>query len=153
MTYARSASMTPSSIASGTARVALAAIAAWIVMAIAAILNGAFREAVLAPTLGEGVASVVSITILVTMILGVSAWMVARRWNALRHRTLLVVGASWAVGSALFEFALGRIVLDVPWSELLAAYDVLAGRPWILAPLAMLIGPSLAKLWLRRGDR
>lgn len=126
---------------------------AWLLLAAGGVANGAFRQAVLSPALGEKVARILSIALLVGIVLGVSAWMVARRWRTLGHGTLLLVGASWAVGSALFELGLGRLVFDMPWSELLAAYDLLAGQYWVLAPLAMTFGPSLAKTVLAARTR
>lgn len=131
-------------------RVAADAALAWLVLAAGAVANGALRQGVLSPLLGEPAARVLSIAILLAIILAVSAWLARRRWAALPYATLLVVGAAWAAGSVLFEFALGRLVLGTSWSELLAAYDLRAGSSWALAPVTMLVGPSLAKLALSR---
>lgn len=138
---------------SHAARVAAAGLAAWLVLAVAAVANGILREGALVPLLGEGPAAVVSILLLVGVILGVAAWLVGGRWRGLPARTLLGIGAAWAAGSMLFEVALGRLVLGVPWSVILAQYDVLAGELWVLAPLAMLLGPALVSLARRAGTR
>lgn len=123
---------------------------AWVFLAVGAVTNGILREAVLLPWLGERVARVLSISILLGLIIGVSSWLVRSRWSALSTRALVAIGASWAIMSALFEFGLGRLVLDMRWSELLAAYDLLAGEYWILAPLAMLTAPAIARAVMRR---
>lgn len=128
-----------------TRRIALTAAAAWVILAVGAVANGVFRQAFLSPTLGEPVARAVSILVLVGIIFAVSFGFVRAKWMRLSDRGLLAIGAAWAVGSALFEFGLGRLVLDMPWSELLASYNLLAGQWWVFAPISMLIGPLLAR--------
>ena len=127
----------------------LHAFLAWLAIAVAAILNGILRQAVLIPTLGDPLAQVLSILLLLAIIVGISAYFVRRPGRDLQPSSLLLVGLAWAAGAVLFEFALGRLVLDVPWSELLAAYDVRTGALWPLAPLAMIAAPPL--LGRRRG--
>lgn len=139
----------PASLA-GTSRLAREASFAWLVLALGAIANGSLRQFALVPWLGERVARIASISILVAIILLVSFWLVRMRWSALSTRALVTIGAAWAIASALFEFGLGRLVFDMPWSELLVAYDLFAGQYWILAPLAMLTGPAIARAVLRR---
>lgn len=127
----------------------LAAAVAWVVLAMGGILNGGLRQALLAPWLGERVARIMSIALLVAIILAVSVAFVRTRWSPRSSAGLFLVGIAWALGSALFEFGLGRLVFDMPWSELFAAYNLLAGQYWILAPVSMAIGPALARRWLR----
>lgn len=130
-------------------RVARTAGLAWLALAAGGIANGAFRQAVLLPLFGERIARVLSIILLVAIIFGLSYAVVRAKWRRLSDRALLAIGAAWAVGSALFEFGLGRLVFDMPWSELLAAYDLLAGQYWIFAPLSMIVAPALVRRLLR----
>lgn len=126
-----------------TRRILLTALLAWLGIAVAAILNGTLREAILIPAVGNTVAQLVSILLLLSVIVAVT-WLLARGpWRALPPATLLAIGAAWAVGTMLFELALGRLVLAMPWSALLGAYDVRTGTLWPLVPLAMLAGPVL----------
>lgn len=61
------------------------------------------RQAFLIPALGEAVAQVLSIVILLTVIL-TAVWLLVRgRGRALPPTTLLAIGAAWAVGTVLFE--------------------------------------------------
>lgn len=131
-------------------RIARQATGAWVLLALGAIANGGLRQAVLSPWLGEGIARVLSIVILLVLIVAVSVWCIRAWWMRLPARALLLIGASWAVASALFEFGLGRLAFGMDWSELLAAYDLSAGQYWILAPIGMLVGPALAGRLLRR---
>ena len=48
-----------------------------------------------------------------------------------------------------FEFAFGRTVADMSWSELLADYDLRAGRLWPLVLAWIAAGPEI----VRRLDR
>ena len=41
-----------------------------------------------------------------------------------------IIGLSWVVVTLGFEFGFGRLVAGLTWSELLADYDVSAGRIW-----------------------
>jgi hypothetical protein len=135
------------------ARIIPAAFAAWVLIAFAAVLNGILREALLIPALGNALAQVVSIALLVGVIALIASLLVRRRWRDLPRRTLLGIGGGWALGAVLFEFALGRLVLGIPWSQLLAAYDVRTGALWPLAPLAMIVSPALAQLAFERRRR
>jgi hypothetical protein len=51
-----------------------------------------------------------------------------------------------------FEFGFGHYVSGAPWTELLADYDVRAGRLWPLVLFTTIVAPSLwgAALDLRR---
>ena len=56
-----------------------------------------------------------------------------------------VVGMSWAVMTLGFEFGFGRLVAKLAWSELLADYDVRAGRLWVLVPLRTAVAPEVMR--------
>jgi hypothetical protein len=45
--------------------------------------------------------------------------------------------------TVLFEFIFGRLVMKHPWSKLLADYNLLAGRLWLLVLLWLVIAPVL----------
>ena len=64
-----------------------------------------------------------------------------RRWPIPTTRDALLIGAMWAVLTVLFGFGLGHWILGSPWSQLLANYDLAAGRIWVLVPLWMAAGP------------
>lgn len=126
--------------------VLLTAIAAWIAIALGAIANGSFREAVLIPALGNRIAQVLSMALLLTIILLVAAVVVALpAWRSLSRRTLLAIGVAWAVGSIIFEFVLGLAILGMTWSEVLGNYNILEGKLWPLAPLTMAFAPMLMR--------
>lgn len=126
-------------------RIVLAAVGLWLLMAVLAIANGTLRQAVLAPALGNGAAQVLSIAILTTVVAVLQWRMVRGPWSGLPRAQLLVIGGCWMVGTILFEFALGRLVLGMSWASLLQQYNLLAGNLWPLIPVLMLVGLPLMK--------
>jgi hypothetical protein len=123
----------------------------WLVLLVVAIVNGGFREAVLLPRLGNGMAHVISTLMLSAGILAV-AW-IATPWMA--PRTLAdawTIGVTWLVLTLAFEFIAGHFAFGKTWHELLADYDILAGRIWLVVLIVTLLSPVLAFLE-RAGSR
>jgi hypothetical protein len=105
------------------------------------IANAAVRQLVYADQVGELAAHQLSTAALLAA-LTYYIWLVDRQWPLSTTQTALAVGAVWAVLTVLFEFGLGHYILGSPWSELLAAYNLAAGRVWVLVPLWMGFGPA-----------
>jgi hypothetical protein len=54
------------------------------------------------------------------------------------------VGALWLVLTLGFEFLVGHYVFRNSWEKLLADYNILQGRIWVLVPIITLLAPRLA---------
>jgi hypothetical protein len=54
------------------------------------------------------------------------------------------VGILWAVLTVAFEFLAGHYAFGHPWPELLADYDLLRGRVWLLVLVTTLVAPRWA---------
>lgn len=124
------------------------ALAIWFVLLLVAVLNGAFREAVLTPRMGRGGAHALSTVMLSALILLVG-WL-SMPW--ILPRTLQdawTVGALWVGLTIAFEFLAGHFVFGRPWNELLADYNLLAGRIWLMVLVVTLMTPVFA--FTRRG--
>jgi hypothetical protein len=52
--------------------------------------------------------------------------------------------------TVLFEFGFGHYVMGTPWHVLVADYNLLAGRVWLLVPLSMAAFPLLFGRVLRQ---
>lgn len=79
-------------------------------------------------------------------------WLMDRRRPIPTTRNALVIGGIWAALTVLFEFGLGHYIVGSPWSELLANYNLAAGRMWVLVPLWMAAGPpAVLRVGTRRG--
>lgn len=114
----------------------------WIVMAVAAVINGGFREVFLIPRVGDYPGHVVSTALLVAAILLVSFAYFS--WTPIDYgRTELIgIGILWTVLTVGFEFVVGYVE-GTPVSVTLGQYNVLAGQLRIAVPLALLISPLL----------
>ena len=115
---------------------------AWLPMIVIAVANGALREAWLVPWLGDHGARQVS-TLLLVAFFAVYIAIVTRTWPIVSGVQALAVGALWLVLTLAFEFALGRFVSGLSWREMLAEYDLAAGRLWVLVPIWVALAPYL----------
>ncbi len=61
---------------------------------------------------------------------------------------LFAVGGLWLVLTVLFEFALGRLVLGLPWEQIRQDYDIPRGGLMPIGLLVMVLSPLLMA-WLR----
>ena len=115
----------------------------WLLLLLTAVLNGAFRTAVLSPRLGEPTGHVVSTALLSSLIVGLAVSAIpyvappsaAAAWR---------IGALWTAMTIAFEFLGGHYLFGAPWSKLLADYNIAAGRIWILVLAATLCAPPAA---------
>ena len=109
-------------------------------MILIAVANGALREAWLVPRLGEHAARQVSTLILIALF-AVYIGYVTRRWPIASSGEALAVGVLWLVLTLGFESALGRFVSGLSWPQLVAEYNLAAGRLWALVPIWVAAAP------------
>lgn len=112
----------------------------WLLLLAAAIGNGGFRETVLEPNLGEHRAHQLSCGLLSAIILGIT-WMTIEWIGASTTRELLGIGSLWVTLTVVFEFTFGRLGRGLPWAALLADYDLLRGRLFLLCLLSAFLAP------------
>lgn len=121
----------------------LRALVVWCLLLVAAVANGAFREALLVPRLGNLAGHVVSTLLLCALIVAI-AWFTIDWVSPDRIAAALTIGALWLVLTVAFEFGAGHYLLGRPWEILLADYDVLHGRVWPLVLVFTLLAPLVA---------
>jgi hypothetical protein len=124
-------------------------LAAWLGMLVLAVLNGALREALLTPVLGDTAARQLS-TLLLLALFSVWFWFLHQRWPLSTARQAWLVGTLWLAVTLAFETYMGRVLGGKPWPEVLEDYNLLAGRIWILVPLWTLVGPYVFFRWSKR---
>ncbi|MBU1230420.1 MAG: hypothetical protein KKA55_08620 [Proteobacteria bacterium] len=135
------------------------AILTWLGLAALAVGLGALRVLLLQPLAGEGVAHVLGTLAGCALFLGVIHWFVGRffpRADLRSPRTrvrLALLGLFWTILTIAFEFGFGRYVRGLSWQILLADYNLLAGRLWVLVLLTLYFGPRLAAWAIARRKR
>jgi hypothetical protein len=122
------------------------AAAVWFGIMLIAVANGTLRVFLIVPLTGETIGHVVSTLLLCILIIFVASLTV--RWiGADTTRARLGAGGLWLAMTVAFEFLAGHYLFGNSWERLLANYDVLAGRVWVLVLLTTFFGPWLgAKL-------
>jgi hypothetical protein len=53
---------------------------------------------------------------------------------------LILIGVIWLIITVAFEFGFFHYVMGKPWETLLADYNVLRGRIWVLVLATVLLG-------------
>jgi hypothetical protein len=115
----------------------------WFILLVIAVLNGGFREAVLAPQMGRGVAQAVSTVMLSVLILAVG-WISVPWIGPQTIQDAWTIGIIWVVLTLAFEFLGGHFLFGKPWQELLADYNLFAGRIWVMVLIVTLMTPVIA---------
>lgn len=115
---------------------------AWFILMIAAIINGAIREAVYKNSLGDLRAHQLS-TLTGIILFGVVIWVLSRIWPLASAQQAWTVGFIWLAMTIAFEFLFGHFVAGHPWSKLLQDYNIFAGRVWLLVLIWTTIAPYL----------
>ena len=116
--------------------------AVWFGILLMAIFNGAFRDVVLTPRLGDLGARAVSCLTLASLIVLVT-WTSLPWVRPVSTTDAWRIGSMWLAMTLIFEFGAGHYLFGTSWTALLADYNLLAGRLWILVLVATLTAPAL----------
>lgn len=122
---------------------------AWCALMLVAVLNGTFRVALLNPRLGEPAGHIISSLMLSVFILLLS-WVLVPWAGPRLSGEALALGGQWLLLTLAFEFGFGHFVAHKPWRELVADYDLVAGRIWVLVLLTTFLAPLLV-MRVRKG--
>jgi hypothetical protein len=121
----------------------LRAVAAWLLILVLAMLNGALREAVLLPNLSRPVAFALSGLLLSSAILIVA--LALARWLKLSTPSRCAsIGLLWLCLTLAFEFGFGAAVQGRSWAEMLEAYTFKDGNIWPLVLVVTFFAPLIA---------
>lgn len=116
------------------------ALLVWAAILAFAILNGVVRDVVLALYMRDKPARAISSIVLAGVVVGITV--LSLRW--IGPSTLLQavgIGAFWLALTLAFEFLFGHYLGGKPWPLLLAEYDVLRGRLWVVVLIATVLAP------------
>lgn len=121
----------------------LAATAVWFLILILAIANGVLREVVLNKRLDSQRSHQLSSLILSLLILPMAGLFVHFFGRSYPIGAMWATGFYWLMLTVAFEFLFGHYVAKHSWERLLADYNLMQGRLWVLVLLATLLAPVL----------
>ena len=121
----------------------LRAVGIWFVFLVIAFGLGAVREGLLRPRIGEAKAHVIGTLIAVAFMILVIYAFIQRVHGSCSMTDLILIGVLWLVMTVAFEFGFFHYVMGKSWENLLADYNVLRGRIWVLVLATVLLGPII----------
>ena len=113
----------------------------WLCMIPLGIANGALRENLIEPLIGEKYARPLSGIILCLLIFIVSFIFIPKLGKGI-IKTYLLIGILWIFSTLIFETILG-LAIGKSFSELLTAYNIATGNLWLIVVIFMGITPWL----------
>jgi hypothetical protein len=116
-------------------------ILAWLPMLLLAVLNGALRDLGYKKYVGSLTAHQISTFTLIILFAFYIGYII-KHFSPASSTQAILIGTIWVILTLCFEFGFGRYRGN-SWSALLADYNILKGRIWILIPLWTLITPYL----------
>lgn len=125
-------------------------VAAWLVMLVVSIINGAMRDLIYGKHMTELRAHQLS-TVTSIVLLGIVIWLFTSRYPLASAKQALMLGMFWAGLTLAFEFLFFHFVGKHSWAELLANYDVLHGRVWVFVVIWLLVAPYLFYIFRNTG--
>lgn len=114
----------------------------WMAMLVIASMNGAVREGVLIPRLGDVTGRAIS-TLVLSALVVLLTWSTIRWIQPRSAAEAWTIGIAWVVLVLAFEFLAGHFLFRKPWPELTQDYNVVQGRIWILVLVTTLVAPRL----------
>jgi hypothetical protein len=118
------------------------AILVWGALLVLAFANGALREIALVPSMGDTPAHALSSVTLSAAIV-VLSWVTIGWMHPQSASDAWRIGALWLACTLAFELLAGHYLFGNPWSRLLADFNVLRGRIWILVLLTTVAAPFI----------
>src|SRR5208337_198726 len=118
----------------------LRAVGICFVLLVIAFGVGAVREGLLRPRIGEPRAHVIGTLIAVALMMLVIYAFVRQLYEIPSISDLILIGVIWLIMTVAFEFGFFHYVMGKPWETLLADYNVLRGRIWVLVLATVLLG-------------
>ena len=118
------------------------ALLVWCLLLVLAVLNGGVRDTWLSPALGDTAGRATS-SVLLALLIILATWLTIRWIGPATAGQAMTVGALWVVLTLAFEFGAGHYGFGKSWAELLADYDLLRGRIWLLVLLTTFVAPLL----------
>lgn len=114
----------------------------WLIIVVAAIMNGLIREKVLTPLIGSQFALPLSGVIL-SLLIFIIAFFSIPFIDESRGKVYLAIGLLWVALTLSFEYLFGHFVVGMSWHEISQVFNLKAGNLFIVAVFASAISPWL----------
>lgn len=114
----------------------------WLALVIIAVANGVVRELIYGRALTELRAHQLS-TLIGMLLIGTAVGVFGYFFPIESEHTAMLIGLIWLGLTVLFELVFGRFIARHSWKKLLADYDLLAGRVWLVFLAWLLILPYI----------
>ena len=121
-------------------------IAAWFGLMILAIINGSIRHYLIEPKIIELRAHQISCFTGILLFWGFTL-MVNKFYPIQSSTQAWTISVLWLIMTVIFEFGFGHYIMKNPWSKLLADYNLLKGRLWVLVLIYTTISPYLVYIY------
>ena len=120
------------------------AIITWLFFLPVPIINGFLREKWYKAVVGETAAHQIG-TLVVSSVFFIYAYISLKdKISVLNNVELLKIGLLWLIMTVFFEFGLG-LAGGRSWEYMLADYNIIKGRIWVLVLLTVFTSPFLVK--------
>jgi hypothetical protein len=115
----------------------------WLLFVPLAVMNGALRDLLLTPVLGETAGRAMSSLTLSLLIFGLTV-LIVKKLGVDTMPGLFIVGGFWLVLTVIFEFTFFIAVMGHPLDVLFEDYNLFRARFWILVLITTFFSPFLA---------
>lgn len=113
-------------------------LAVWLLFIPLAILNGAVRESILVPWMGQTALPLSGV--LLSCLIFLTTYLLFPFLKA--SGQVWRIGAIWLLMTVLFEFCFGR-AMGKPWGVLIEQYNVQGGNLWVVVLFVVFVSPWL----------
>jgi hypothetical protein len=114
----------------------------WFVMLLVSVVNGTLRDFTYGQYMDELSAHQLS-TVSSVLLLGIVMRIFIKRFPPIADRHAMAIGLFWMSLTIAFEFIFFHYIGGHSWSELLANYNVLNGRVWLVVLIWVAIAPYI----------
>ncbi len=114
----------------------------WLVIVVAAILNGFVREKILTPILGAQFSLPLS-GITLSVLIFVITYFLVPFIGRYRGQVFLLTGLLWVALTLSFEYSFGYFVLEKSLSEISTVFNITEGNLFVLTVICSAVAPWL----------
>ena len=123
--------------------IGIKSIGVWIIIVIAAIINGAIREKLLTPLIGAHLSLPIS-GIALSALVFVITYFAIEFFGQVKSSVYKLIGLFWIILTLAFEYLFGHYVMGTPWHEINQVFTILNGNLFIIVLIVTALSPWAA---------